>query len=166
MARSETRNRKIVIKTNNMSNLNLVQLIGRVGKPIEMKQVGNSSVANFSLGISEKYTNKDNEKVESTEWVSCQVWGKQAEVIEKYVGKGDLLYVSGKLKTRSWEKDGVKHYATEVLVNDFKFFPKTREANQTSDDAPEYQSTGLKQRILDNNAKNNPIDDDDTGLPF
>lgn len=99
-----------------MSSLNKVQLIGRLGKDPEIRRLDSGViVASFSIATSENYTNKQGEKVEQTEWHSIVIWGKLAEVVEKYVKKGMLIYIEGKLKTRQWEKEGQKHYTTEIF---------------------------------------------------
>ena len=100
-----------------MSSLNKVQLIGRVGKDPESRRLTNgTAVANLTMATSEKYT-QDGEKKEITEWHRVVFWRKLAEIVEKYVSKGQLLYIEGKLVTRSWEKDGHKHYTTEIVAN-------------------------------------------------
>lgn len=103
--------------------LNKVQLIGNLGQDPEIKNLdGGNKIANFSVATSESYTSKSGEKVTNTEWHRCVVYGKGAEIIEKYVKKGSRLYLEGSIKTRSWDdKDGVKKYATEITVRDFKF---------------------------------------------
>src|SRR5690606_31654753 len=99
-------------------SLNKVQLIGRVGKDPESRNLDNGkTVTNFSLATSEKYKNKSGETVEDTQWHNIVLWGKPAEVAAKYVSKGDQIYIEGKLQTRSWEKDGVTKYITEVVGN-------------------------------------------------
>ena len=101
--------------------VNKVQIIGRVGQQPETRKVGESQVTTFSLAASEKYTNKAGEKVEETEWFNIVMWRKLAEIAVNYVNKGDLLYIEGKLKTRSWEdKDGNKRYMTEVVADQMK----------------------------------------------
>lgn len=101
-----------------MGNINKVILVGRIGKDPEVKTVGSSKVASFSMATSEKWTDKDKKTQERTEWHSVVVWGKLAEVIEKYAGKGKELYIEGKLQTRSWDKEGGgKAYKTEVVAN-------------------------------------------------
>lgn len=124
-----------------MSNLNKCIFIGRLGKDPESKQISNDfKVVNFSLAISEKWTDKQTqERKEVTEWINCQASNKVSEIVEKYVHKGDLLYVEGKFKTRSWEKDGVKQYATFIQVEAVHLFPKQKE-NQTDDTQPAYES--------------------------
>jgi single-strand DNA-binding protein len=100
--------------------INSVTLVGRVGQTPEIKTLESGQrLARLSIATSEKYTNKQGEKIEETDWHNVVVWGKLVDVIEKYVNKGDLLYLQGKLKTRSWEQDGAKRYATEVVLSGF-----------------------------------------------
>lgn len=104
-----------------MSGLNKVQLIGRLGKDPETKHLdGGRSVSNFSIATSETWKDKvTGEKKEATEWHNIVVWGALAGVAEKYLKKGSQIYVEGKLRTRSWEKDGVTRYTTEVFADTF-----------------------------------------------
>jgi single-strand DNA-binding protein len=105
------------------SSLNKVELIGRLGKDPEVKNLSNgSAVANFSLATSESWKDKrSGEKVEKTEWHNIVVWNeKTIEFVEKYLAKGDLVRIEGKIQTRSWEdNDGNKKYATEVVIPAF-----------------------------------------------
>ena len=101
-----------------MASLNKVQIIGNLGRDPEIKTIpSGQKVASFSLACSEKYTDKQGQKQEKTEWINCKAWGKLAEIIEKYVKKGSQIYVEGKIETQSFEKDGVKKYKTEIIVN-------------------------------------------------
>ena len=100
-------------------------LIGRVGQDPEIKDVGDSKVVNLSLATSERWKNKDGEVQESTEWHRLQIWGRQAEIVDQYVKKGDLLMVEGKNRTREYEdKDGNARKITEVRVEAVKLMPK------------------------------------------
>ena len=100
-----------------MSGVNKVILVGRSGKDPEVRHLENgATVANFSMATSETYKDRTTgEKRETTEWHNVVLWRGLAEVAEKYVKKGDMIYIEGKLKTRSWEKDGVTRYTTEVV---------------------------------------------------
>lgn len=100
-----------------MSGVNKVILVGRLGKDPEVRHLENgATVANFSIATSETYRDRQTgEKREQTEWHNVVLWRGLAEVAEKYVKKGDMIYVEGKLRTRSWEKDGVTRYTTEVV---------------------------------------------------
>ena len=93
-------------------SLNKVILIGRLGSNPELKYLPQSeqAVARFSIATSESRKDKE----DHTEWHKIVVWGKTAEYCEKYITKGQRICVIGKLRTRDWEKDGVKHYITEV----------------------------------------------------
>ena len=104
-----------------MNNLrNKVQLIGHVGQLPEVKKLTTGQVlAKLSLATSDIYKNKDGEKVKETYWHNLIAWGKTATVIQNYVQKGQEIAIEGKLTNRSYEgKDGVKHYITEVIVNE------------------------------------------------
>ena len=105
------------------SSVNKVILVGRLGKDPEVRYTGGGkAVANFSIATDESYKNNDGEKVEKTEWHNIVVWGNSVEAfVQKYLHKGDMVYVEGKLQTRSWDdKDGNKKYTTEINVNDIK----------------------------------------------
>lgn len=104
--------------------LNEVKLIGRLGQDPELKYLpSGSAVCNLSVATTESWTDKNtNQKQEKTEWHKVIFFAKPAEIINQYSKKGSLLYVSGKLTTRSWEdKDGNKRYTTEISGKDFKF---------------------------------------------
>lgn len=97
--------------------INKIILIGNLGKDPDIKTLQNDNkVANFSIAIYETYKDKSGEKQTSTEWVNCVVWGKLASVVEKYLKKGSKVYIEGKLKTDSYEKDGQTRYSTKVNV--------------------------------------------------
>lgn len=101
-----------------MSSVNIVTLIGRVGKDPEAKKTDKSTVCNFTVATSETYKDKSGEKKESTEWHNIVAFGATAEIIEKYVKKGDQVYVTGKIKTDQYtDKDGNKKYATKIYAD-------------------------------------------------
>lgn len=105
------------------SSLNKVELIGRLGKDPEVRNLSNgSSVANFSVATSEKWKDKrSGEMQEKTEWHNIVVWNeKTIEFVEKYLNKGDLVRIEGKIQTRKWEdQDGKDRYATEIVIPAF-----------------------------------------------
>jgi single-strand DNA-binding protein len=105
------------------SSLNRVELIGRLGKDPEIRTLqAGSSVANFSVATSESWKDKrSGERVEKTEWHRIVVWNeKTIEFVEKYLKKGDLVRLEGKIQTREWEdNDGNKKYATEIVIPAF-----------------------------------------------
>ncbi|GGC23031.1 single-stranded DNA-binding protein [Parapedobacter defluvii] len=103
-----------------MSGINKVILVGHLGKDPEIRHLeGNVTVASFPLATSEMY-NKDGRRVEQTEWHNIVMWRGLAEVAAKYLFKGKLVYVEGKLRTRTYEdKGGVRRYTTEVVADNF-----------------------------------------------
>ncbi|QQL49607.1 single-stranded DNA-binding protein [Mucilaginibacter ginkgonis] len=103
-----------------MSGINKVILVGHLGKDPEIRQLeGGVSVVSFPLATSETF-NKDGRKVEQTEWHNIVMWRGLAEVASKYLSKGKLVYLEGKLRTRSFEdKEGIKKYTTEVVAENF-----------------------------------------------
>ena len=119
-------------------NVNSVTIVGRLTKDPELKALpSGQNVCNFSLATSENYTDKDGNKQESSEFHNIVVYGKQAENCAKYLLKGQMAAVEGKLATRSWDKDDVKHYRTEVVAQRVQFGPKSGgEANSTPSSAP------------------------------
>ncbi|HFC00254.1 MAG TPA: single-stranded DNA-binding protein [Phaeodactylibacter sp.] len=104
-----------------MSNLrNSVQLIGRLGKNPEVKQLDSGRfVANVSIATNDIYKNSKGEKVIETQWHHLVAWGKNAENFQKILAKGDEVAIQGKLTHRSYEKDGITRYVTEIVVNEF-----------------------------------------------
>lgn len=97
--------------------LNKVTLIGRLGKDPEIKDLQNGSVANLSIATTERWKDKDGKNQERTEWHRVNVWGKLAEICAQNLSKGRMVYVEGRLQTRSWDDKGVKKYATEIVAD-------------------------------------------------
>lgn len=103
-------------------SINKVMLIGNVGKDPEIQQIPNGTkVAKFSIATTERYTAKSGEKVNKTEWHNIVIWRGLAEVVERYVKKGDSLYLEGKIQTRKWETpDGQTKYATDIVCDNMQ----------------------------------------------
>ena len=122
-----------------MASVNKVILIGRLGKDPELKHTpGGAPVCSFSMATEEKYKGKDGEYHRKTEWHNLVAWNKTAELINQYTKKGSMVYVEGKLTTRSWnDRDGNKHYKTEVVVSTVVFMGGSRvepgERQETAD---------------------------------
>ncbi len=116
--------------------LNKVMLIGHLGDVVKMHYFDDKNcVGRFSLATNETYTNKQtNEKVTNTEWHNIVVRNKAAEICEKYLKKGDKIYVEGRLKTRKWQDDkGIDRYSIEIQCVDFTFLtPKAKNNEGTS----------------------------------
>jgi len=112
-----------------MSTLNKVMLIGNLGDDVKMHYFeGGNCVGRFPIATSETYTSKQTgERVTNTEWHNIVVRNKAAEICEKYLKKGDKIYVEGRIKSRQWQaEDGNTRYSTEIQVQDFTFLsPKS-----------------------------------------
>ncbi len=124
-----------------MSGVNKVIIVGRLGQDPEMKAVGQgSTVTRLNVATSENWVGKDGQKQEKTEWHRITVWGKLAEICGKYLSKGRQVYVEGKLQTRSWEDNGQKKYATEIVASTVQFL-----GSGQSDNANHGQSANSNQ---------------------
>ena len=122
-----------------MSGVNKVILIGNLGKDPEVKYLESKvPVANFTLATNSSWKDKDGSKKEHTEWHNIVLWRGLAELAEKYLLKGDKIYLEGKLRTRSWDdKDNVKRYTTEVIGENMTMLSGRREAGTPPPNAPE-----------------------------
>ena len=131
--------------------MNKVELIGRLTKDIEIRVTRDTqlSVGRFTLAVNRR------KKDDGADFINCTVFGKTADVMEKYVKKGHQVAVCGRIQTGSYEKDGVKHYTTDVIVEDFDFLQSKQDQ-----DAQETQATD------DDGFMNLPDDVNDEGLPF
>lgn len=109
--------------------INKVILVGNVGADPEVRRLDNGlKVAKISLATTERIFDKaKNEFTNITEWHNITLWRGLAEVVDKYVRKGSQLYIEGNLRNSEWEKDGIKHYATDIVANEVKMLGK-REA--------------------------------------
>lgn len=108
--------------------MNKVLLLGRTGSNPEVKELKSSKVAKLSLATSETFKRND-EKVTETTWHSLVFWGKQCDVIKEYVHKGDQLLVEGKIQIRQYDdKNGVKHWATEIVCDRFELIGSSKKS--------------------------------------
>lgn len=115
--------------------LNKVMLIGHLGDAVKLHYFeGGNCIGRFPIATNESYTNKQTgEKVTNTEWHNIVVRNKAAEICEKYLSKGDLIYVEGRIKTRQWQgEDGATRYSTEIQATDFTFLSNKQEGNSPS----------------------------------
>jgi len=107
--------------------VNKVILVGRLGKDPELRSIpSGTSVAKFSLATDERFTDKNGDKQERTEWHNIVVWGKLAEICGQYLRKGKLVYIEGSIRTDSWDdkETGVKKYRTEIVANTMQMLDK------------------------------------------
>ena len=140
-----------------MAGVNKVILIGNLGKDPEVKYLESKvPVANFTLATNSSWKDKDGNKQEQTEWHNIVLWRGLAELSEKYLHKGDQVYIEGRLKTRSWEdKDNVKRYTTEIVAENMTMLSKRKSGDSA---APETQEQSAAPEI--------PTPDPTDDLPF
>ena len=134
--------------------LNNAQIIGHLGRDPEVRYMPNGdAVASFSIATTEKWKDKQTgEFKEQTEWHRISAFGKLAEIVERFLQKGSLVYVSGKIVTRKYtDKDGVEKYTTEIRANEMKMLGG--KASGDRQDAPKPSPAGS-------------IDDMDDDIPF
>lgn len=120
--------------------LNRVQIIGNITKDIELKALpSGSAVASFSVATNRTWKDKDGQKQTEVEYHSVTAFGKTAELIKQYMGKGSKIYIEGRLKTRSWEdkKTGEKKYKTEVMCENMQFGNNKPKAQESTSSAVE-----------------------------
>ncbi len=142
--------------------LNKVMLIGHLGDEVKMHYFdGGNCIGRFQLATNEVYINKTtNEKITSTEWHTLVVRNKAAELCEKYLSKGDKIYVEGRLKSRQWQtEDGSTKYTTEIQVTEFTFLSVKKEGENSK---PSSNSESAKNTNFDPQNNSMPVND----LPF
>jgi single-strand DNA-binding protein len=127
-----------------MASLNKVMIIGNLGADPEMRFTPSGSpVTSFRIASSRTFTTPEGEKKQETEWFTVVAWSKLAELCNQFLSKGRMAYVEGRLKTRSWDdKEGVKHYKTEVIASQVIFLdravsaPLPEEAAEGGEEVP------------------------------
>jgi len=124
-----------------MRGVNKVVLIGNLGKDPDMQFLeGNIGVAKFSLATTETYKDRSGKLISQTEWHTVVLWRGLAELAQKYLHKGSLVYIEGRLKTRSWEdKDGNKKFATEVVGDNLIMLDKRNDGSHGSQGMEGYE---------------------------
>lgn len=150
-----------------MSGVNKVILVGRLGKDPEVRSLDSGvSVANFTMATSESYKDRTTgEKKEITEWHNIVLWRGLAEVAQKYLHKGDMVYVEGKLRTRSWEKDGVTRYTTEVVADNMTMLSTGRGGSSASSSDMNSGASSSSERSS-HEAFRAPVENSTDDLPF
>lgn len=144
--------------------LNKAMLIGHLGDDIKMHYFeGGGCIGRFPLATNESYTNRQtNERITNTEWHNIVVRNKAAEICEKYLSKGDRIYVEGRIKTRKWQDDkGQERYSTEIQCTDFKFLTTKKESEGNFSNQQTAQKQDNKDQVV-----NEPIGEEDDDLPF
>ncbi len=143
-----------------MAGINRVILIGNLGKDPDVITFENGvKKASFSLATSESYKNKEGNRVDQTEWHNIVMWRGLADIAERFLRKGNQIYLEGKLKTRSYELDGVKKYITEIFVDNMTMLGSRRDSSEVP---PEIAAQETKSDKQQDQEIDTPKDD----LPF
>lgn len=150
-----------------MSGINKVILVGRLGKDPDIRTFETGAKrASFTMATSEIRKDKDGNRIELTEWHNIVCWRNLAEVAEKYLQKGKQIYLEGKLRTRSWEDNGIKHYITEIEASTFTMLGN-------KDDVPGGNNTPAVTQVVNQSAvptapmpTQAPISEGTDDLPF
>ncbi len=148
--------------------LNKVMLIGHLGDEVKMHYFeGGGSIGRFPLATNESYTNRTTgEKVVNTEWHNIVVRNKGAEICEKYLKKGDKVYIEGRLKTRKWQDDsGNDRYSTEIQCTDFTFLTPKNESGVTTPQ-PNNGTQQSPQQTTSSQPKTEEHQGEEDDLPF
>ena len=153
-------------------SVNKAILVGRLGRDPETRYTsGGQAVANFTLATDETFKDRAGERQKRTEWHRIVLWGKLAEIAQQYLKKGMLVYVEGRIQTRSWDdKDNQKHYKTEIVVNDLVLLSGRGEGGESggySRSSSSSSSSSYDQRQAappDDLVQSTEITDDD--IPF
>lgn len=154
-----------------MSGINKVILVGNVGKDPEIRHLeGGIVVAKFPLATSEIYKTKDGQRVDQTEWHNIVMWRGLAESAEKYLRKGALVYVEGKIRTRSWDdKDGNKKYTTEIVADTMTILSSNRKPDDHSASGSNVHRPSVNDESTTVNISNNNTASENTSgddLPY
>lgn len=147
-----------------MSSVNKVILIGHLGRDPEIRHLeGGATLVNFSLATSENYT-KDGKRIEQTEWHNIVMWRGLADIAIKFLQKGKLVYIEGKLRSRTYDdKEGIKRHVTEIVADHFTMLGKKDEKENNANipaSSAEQNTTKSDKQIVD--YEDDPADD----LPF
>jgi len=142
--------------------VNKVILVGPVGRDPETRYMPNgSAVTNLSLATSETWNDKNSgERQERTEWHKVVFYQRLAEIVAEYVKKGSKIYVEGSLRTRSWEQDGVKRYATEIIASEMQMLDNKNSQEGGNSGQSSQAPTGKQEPPMDS------FDDFDQSIPF
>jgi single-strand DNA-binding protein len=142
--------------------VNKVLLIGRLGAdPVAEYTQSQTPYCRFSLATTEKRGGKDGApSKEETEWHNIIAWDKTAELCSRYLSKGRRVYIEGKLRTSSWEKNGQKQYKTEIVANNVQFLDSATQKEQPTPSMP------VRQPVHRNQKSQPPAGDDLNSIPF
>ncbi|HLR00610.1 MAG TPA: single-stranded DNA-binding protein [Sphingobacterium sp.] len=151
-----------------MAGINKVILVGHLGKTPELRHLdGNVSVTSFPLATSETYNTKDGRRVEQTEWHNIVMWRRLADVAAKYLTKGKLVYIEGKLRTRTYEdKEGIRRYTTEVVADNFKMLGRKSDFEPENKETQGPTNKNTREDKAEEEVDYNENKEEDDDLPF
>lgn len=149
-----------------MRGVNKVVLIGNLGREPDIQYLeGNIAVAKFPLATTETYKDKTGNLVSQTEWHTVVLWRGLADLAQKYLHKGSLVYIEGRIRTRNWEdKDKNRRFSTEIVGDNLVMLDKRKEPNDMQHGEPGGNETGIPDISFDNNIMPGNLSKDD--LPF
>jgi len=149
-----------------MRGVNRVVLIGNLGKDPDLQHLeGNIAVAKFPLATTETYKDKNGTLISQTEWHTVVLWRGLADLAQRYLHKGSLIYLEGRIRTRSWEdKDKNKRFITEIIGDNLVMLDKRKEQSETNNESTNNDATGFPDINFDNNGAGSIISKDD--MPF
>lgn len=156
-----------------MAGVNKVIVVGRLGNDPDLRYMQNGDpVCRLSIATDRTWINKQtDEKVTETEWHRVTVWGKNADNCDKYLSKGRQVYIEGRLRTSSYEKEGVKHYSTEIIAEQVQFLGDRQDDSgserreHSKESSKKSDSGGSGSDNWSKTGRNTPVDDDDD-IPF
>ncbi len=123
-----------------MAGVNKVILVGNLGGDPELRYTaGGTAVCKFSLATSRKFTGKDGQKQEKTEWHRIVAWSKLAEICGQYLSKGKQVVIEGRIEYGSYEKDGVKHYTTDIVAENMTMLGSPGPGNRGQESEPPFE---------------------------
>ncbi|MBA3828579.1 MAG: single-stranded DNA-binding protein [Taibaiella sp.] len=150
-----------------MRGVNRVVLIGNLGKDPDLQHLeGNIAVAKFPLATTETFKDKNGNLISQTEWHTVVLWRGLADLAQKYLHKGSLVFIEGRLRTRNWEdKDKNRRFSTEIVGDNLVMLDKRKEGEHTAGNTDTHETTTLTSPDMNYDAgtTSNPLKDD---LPF
>ena len=120
-----------------MPNLNRVQIIGRLGKDPETRTTKNgAAVVSFSVAVDRMWKSRDGESRKETDWFNVEAWGKLGQICQKFLGKGRLVFIEGRLLTTRWENEGEVRYFTKVVASSMQMLDRPKEVEEHEAEIP------------------------------
>ena len=120
-----------------MPNLNRVQIIGRLGKDPETRTTKNgSAVVSFPVAVDRMWKSRDGESRKETDWFTVEAWGKLGQICQKFLGKGRLVFIEGRLLTTRWESEGEVRYFTKVVASTMQMLDRPKEVEDHEAEIP------------------------------